>query len=80
MNGKSTLAMTADTPAEAEQFTTKLQQEVVKRNCLQQALGLESDKLTGKCAAHRLHSNLDVAACITYEDFLLLFLKAIAIY
>ncbi len=42
MNEKSTLAMTADTPAEAEQCKRKLQQEVVKRSCLQQALGLKA--------------------------------------
>jgi len=40
----------------------------------------ESDKLTGKCAAHRIHSNVDAAVCTTYKDFLLLLLKAIAVY
>lgn len=32
VNGKFTLDMAADAPAGAEQFSTKLQQEVVKQN------------------------------------------------
>ena len=58
----------------------KLQQEVVKRSCIQQALGLESNKLTRKCAAHRMYIKLDAAACINHEDFLLLSFRANAIY
>ncbi len=73
MNEKSILAMAADIYAEAEQFSTSRRGEV---GLFQQAFRLESNKLTSKSAAYRSHSNLDTAACINHEDFLLHFNKA----